>query len=243
MGDKTVVFISDIHGNIDALEKVLDQLNEEEIYCLGDTVGYGPQPKRCVELVRSISSGTIMGNHDAAVAEELDYSSFNPVARRLTDWTRGRLGSEQLRYLQNLPRSLERKQFQLFHGSPTRPLRQYVESPADIQNAFSEADAPVLLGLGHTHKPYLYRVDGENYLRPPASPGEKIKILSGGAVLNPGSVGQPRDGDPRASFARYWPESSEVAFYRVQYNIDRVCKEIEAREFPPFLCERLREGY
>ncbi len=238
-----MAFISDIHGNFVALQAVLERLTEEKIYCLGDIVGYGPEPCRCVETVRAASAGSIQGNHDAAIAGELDYSSFNSIARRATDWSRKRLDPEELRYLQNLPAVIEKEEFCLFHGSPSRPLQQYVDSPADIRTAYSEADFPKLLGLGHTHKPYLYLVKEEQYIRPSSNLGQKIKLPPGGAVFNPGSVGQPRDGDPRASFVRYWPDKGQLAFYRVKYDIVKVCEKIKEEGLPPFLCERLRGGY
>ncbi|MGM0380501.1 MAG: metallophosphoesterase family protein [bacterium] len=238
-----LIFISDIHGNKLALQAVLEQLKGKNIYCLGDIVGYGPRPAGCVEIIRNNCRETIQGNHDAAVTGQHDYTTFTAPARRSTQWTRKRLNSGQLNFLRNLPLSLEKSNICLYHGSPAEPLRRYVETPADIQSAYHETEKPDLLVLGHTHKPYLYLVEEDELIAGAIEPGERIELPAGGAVMNPGSVGQPRDGDSRAAYACYWPESKEVSFYRVQYDIEEVCELIEKENLPDFLCERLREGY
>lgn len=239
----SIVFISDIHGNIVAFREVLKQLDGADIFSLGDTVGYGPYPAQCVDAVIEHCSGVIQGNHDAAVAEEINYNTFSPPARRSAEWTREQLSARQINYLRNLPLSLENDNFKLFHGSPSQPLRQYIETPTGIRGAYSEAGKPGLLALGHTHKPYLYLPGEEEFMQESITPGKKIAIPPGGAVLNPGSVGQPRDGDPRACFARYRPRTGELVFQRVDYDIDKVSAAIKKEKLPSFLGERLREGY
>ena len=227
-----IAVISDIHSNLDALEAVVSKLpSYDEIVCLGDVVGYGPQPNEVVERLQQLRPTIVlMGNHDCAVVSG-DVADFSPHAAEAIEWTRREISEPGLRYLATLKSSARLEvgdtTLALFHGSPRDPLNEYVFPglPERMGRTLVEmAKAGVVL-LGHTHMPMLYR-------------------FTGGVLANPGSVGQPRDGDPRASFALLTITEGEVSFEvrRVEYDMRPVADRIMRSGLPSFLAERLYIG-
>ena len=227
-----IVILSDIHSNLGALEAAVHRLpSYDELVCLGDVVGYGPQPNEVVERLRSLRPTVVlMGNHDYAVVTGDTYG-FSSNAERAIDWTRGEIGGEQREYLAKLKPSARLKKegvtLALYHGSPNDPLTEYIYPgmPDAAARALIRRGSARVVLLGHTHVPMLYKFDD-------------------GILANPGSVGQPRDGDPRASFALLTITNRSIHFEieRVEYDVDPVAKRIRDNGLPSFLAERLYIG-
>lgn len=217
--------MADIHSNLVALEAVLDKLGDLPILNCGDLVGYNPWPNEVVEMAPERKMISIQGNHDYAVITG-DTSGFSSMAARAIDWTMGTLTPENLAYLQGLPVTKTTHDLYMVHGSPLRPLKEYVyedRSSGDFQE-FLHAAARDILIMGHTHCPF-------------------VKKVHGNLVLNPGSVGQPRDGNPRASYAILDTEDMTAEIKRVDYDIHRVAKTIRKEGLPSILAERLQRGW
>lgn len=218
--------ISDVHGNLIALEEVMKHLNHcDEIYCAGDVVGYYPFPNEVVELFKSEGVRSVMGNHDYAVVTG-DFFGFNVYARMAGEWTRNNLTEENLDWLSDLPIKIETEWFLIYHGMPADDLRAIEEYifPEDPRIEYILADLERNVIVGHTHIQF-------------------IKWYEGHFFANPGSVGQPRDGDPRSAFAIYDVESGKIEFKRVKYNIQEVYEAVIKAGLPEFLGERLFNGY
>jgi len=227
-----LVVISDIHSNNDALTAVLEKIHDyDALICLGDLVGYGAEPNKVVETIRMLKPQVIIaGNHDYATVTG-DTSDFVHHAVKAIEWTRKRLTMENMKYLSSLPysSSLAANQVKLraYHGSPRDPLNEYVYPgiPNFILKSLLEmAEADVLL-LGHTHIAFDARIDG--------------KLL-----INPGGIGQPRDGDPRASYAIIEVVDNRASYEikRVEYDIDSAASKILQNSLPSFLADRLYGG-
>ncbi len=218
--------ISDVHGNLVALTEVLDRLNDcDVIYCAGDVVGYYPFPNEVIELFIKEEIKSVMGNHDYAVANN-DFSGFNPYAEEAGRWTREHLEREYLKWLSELPIKIETEWFNIYHGAPADDelaFEVYI-FPEDPMIEEFVRTLKVNLVVGHTHIQFL-RYFGDLFF------------------LNPGSVGQPRDGDSRAAFAILDTEASKVILKRVKYNIEEVCDAVMKEGLPEFLCFRLYEGW
>lgn len=243
-----IAVISDIHGNLLALQTVLkdiDALQPDAIWCLGDVVGYGPEPQACVELVRQRASLCLTGNHDRAVAGLLPLEDFTPIAGAAIEWHQRCLSPAALEWLAQRPLRLVENGVTLVHGSPRSPVWEYITS-ADIAAAnASYFDTPLCL-IGHSHGAIAWRLGQEHWwsrarlLRQLADPlsleGEDRWLL------NPGSVGQPRDGDPRASFAILDLEALTWTWRRLEYDVTAVANAILAAGLPPRLAERLFKG-
>ena len=228
-----IAVLSDIHSNLEALESVITSLGTyDALFCLGDLVGYGAQPNEVIERVHRLRPQMLIaGNHDYAVANS-DTSGFAPHAAAAVEWTRNELRQENMDYLMTLPQDAAFKdqglQVKAYHGSPKDPLNEYIFSGTPeyiIISMIESAGADVLL-VGHTHTPMNIRTGS-------------------GHMFNPGSVGQPRDGDPRASFGFLYLEGREVWFEvkRVNYDIDSAAKKILEQPVPRFLADRLYLGY
>jgi putative phosphoesterase len=227
-----IVVISDIHSNLPALEAVVDKLPKyDELVCLGDLVGYGPQPNEVIARLQDLRpSISLMGNHDHAVVTG-DVEGFSSNASTAVRWTREKIGDAARDYLATLKPSakIEREGFTiaLFHGSPRDPLTEYIflGIPETVGRSLVQTAGAEIVLLGHTHTPMLYRYSD--------------KVLA-----NPGSVGQPRDADPRASFALLTLSRGDVRFevQRVDYDVDSVAGQILRSGLPSFLAERLYMG-
>lgn len=219
-----LAFISDVHSNLEALQAVMEAIKEiqpKEVFCLGDLCGYGADPVPVIQRLKSLPC--LMGNHDFAVVIR-DTSWFNPYAAEAIEWTYKRLEEEELKFLSNLKHRLLTSSygFKLYmvHGSPEDPLYGYTyENDAEL---VKDIDCDVLV-LGHTHIPFVKKV------------GAKL-------VINAGSVGQPRDGNPKASFAVLDTDSLKAEVVRVDYDIDKAAKKIIDAGLPPILAERLKAG-
>ena len=235
--------LSDIHGNLEALEAVLADAatRTDTLLCLGDLVGYGADPVACVEMVAGRAQTITLGNHEQAVAGGLDLDWFNPHARAAAEWTRERLDEDHLRYLTALPLIAEVGDATLVHASPDRPDEwDYLISAEDGFNAFS-AFATRLCFVGHSHLPGAWSLGSSG---PEHLPGSIDLSLERGRryIVNVGSVGQPRDRDPRASYAIWDRAARRVAIRRVPYDLAEARRKIVAAGLPRFLADRLQRG-
>jgi diadenosine tetraphosphatase ApaH/serine/threonine PP2A family protein phosphatase len=235
--------ISDIHSNLEALEacfKVIDGEGVDEIACLGDVIGYGASPNECVELVRERAHHVVVGNHDCAVVGTTDTDYFNHDARSAVMWTREALSPENAAYLKSLPYTLELDDVLLVHSSPADPPEwNYIFHLREAEREFAAFTQRICF-IGHSHFPtFFIERDGQcEQHAPPAvalRPGER-------ALVNVGSVGQPRDGDPRAAFAFYDTRTGKVEIRRVFYDVERVRGQILETALPESAAERLVWG-
>lgn len=259
--------ISDIHGNYVALRTVLEHMGSvDALWCLGDLVGYGPQPNECIQAVSQYPHLSIPGNHDWGTLGKLDNTEFNTDARILLDWTRQTLTPEYAAYLESLPVTVTpgEPSFTLVHASPRDPMWEYLLDLFDAAECFPLFKTRYLL-VGHTHVPLIFRdaLGIVKYVLP--EPGEKIRLnvkqvleredpAANGArmIINPGSIGQPRDGDPRAAYMllEMGDESSPddkvlnatLAFHRVEYPVAETQEIMRDLNFPQRLIQRLALG-
>ncbi len=242
--------ISDIHGNLEALKTVLDDVQRQqcdEIICLGDIIGYGPEPLACVDLIKDVDI-CILGNHDLAAL--FDPEGFSNAAEQAILWTRKQMESgdtpeeclSRLNFLAHLPRIHKDGSTLFVHGSVRNPINEYV-FPEDL---FNQRKMEKLFSMvqrlcfqGHTHVPGVFT--SEMSFLSPEETGFKYEMTSGKAMVNVGSVGQPRDGDPRSCYVIF--EDPWIHFRRVEYNMDATIQKIhDTPELDPFLGDRLRDG-
>lgn len=240
-----ILIISDIHANLVALEAVLNDAGHvDDIWSLGDIVGYGPRPCECVELVRAIAPNiSVIGNHDWAAIGRLSLEEFNPVARFAAYWTTSQLRAEHLQYLEELPNRIIDRDWTVVHGSPRHPIWEYVYNARVAALNFPAFDTPLCF-VGHTHVPLYIREDEALTNAAPHHPGENevLDVSNGRYIINPGAVGQPRDGDPRAAYAIFEPEAQRVTFHRVAYRIEETQAQMQAAGLPEQLITRLAVG-
>jgi diadenosine tetraphosphatase ApaH/serine/threonine PP2A family protein phosphatase len=238
--------ISDVHANLYALETVLAEIGRDppdEIWCLGDTVGYGPWPNECCDLVRERCALTLIGNHDlvALGSSEVGAEDFNPEAGVASLWTSRRLTPVSRAFLSSLEPQAARDGFQLFHGSPRDPVWDYVIDEVSVVESFELTDAPIVL-VGHSHVPTAVVLADQVIEGGVAKAEQTAELALGRWLLNPGSVGQPRDGDPRAAYLRLDLDSGAARFERIAYPVARTQAEIRERGLPDSLAERLAHG-
>jgi diadenosine tetraphosphatase ApaH/serine/threonine PP2A family protein phosphatase len=238
--------LGDIHGNLSALSSALEHLQglgAERFVALGDVVGYGAAPGACIDLLREVGAVVVKGNHDAAVAGELDPARFNPLAREAVLWTRAALGTEHLDWLAALPYRLDLPDCSLAHGTYADPERfDYVHGPADA-DASLEALPHTVGFVGHTHVPIALLRMGDDPHRTGQARADHVDLNGVHRVLiNVGSVGQPRDRDVRAACALYDAEGGWVQLERLEYDVDREADRILRAGLPARLGERLRRG-
>lgn len=242
-----VAVISDVHANLPALEAVLkatDAAGADEVWCLGDVVGYGVEPDACADLVRERCDVCLVGNHDMAVLGGLDIASFSEAAAVAVEWTRGNVAERTLDFLRELEPSGERAGFGLFHASPRDPVWEYVLS-SEQADAGMDASPQRISLIGHSHVALFFtRPEGEEAETrgAQASDGALLDLSSGAWLVNPGSVGQPRDGDPRAAWLELDTEAEAACFHRVPYAIERAAEPIAAAGLPSRLASRLYTG-
>ena len=238
------LIMSDIHANLAALEAVLDDAPHfDEVWCLGDLVGYGPKPNECIQRVRGLPHTSLVGNHDRAALGKLDLNSFNAVARVANQWTQQQLTSSSRAYLNGLSPSRQRGDFTLAHASPREPVWEYIMDASTAYQNFTHFHTPFCL-VGHTHVPVIFELDKDDnrcqVLLPPFP--EPVKLGAHRAIINPGSVGQPRDGDPRAGYAVLNTDKMTFEFRRVAYPIQITQELMRAQGLPLRLIDRLRVG-
>ena len=244
-----IAVISDIHGNLAALQAVLtaiDDAGAEAIWCLGDVVGYGAEPIECLDQLAGLSAPLVRvaGNHDLGTAGRLDLAAFNPEGRTAILWTRPRLAADHRRWLEREPRYDAGNDATLVHGSPRDPTWEYITSSAIAETGLAYLERP--LGFfGHTHLPAIYAKNGGGpvkRIKPGADSPVSLPALGQRWLVNPGSVGQPRDGDPRAAFLLFDPVELSVTFKRVPYPVEVPAAKIRAAGLPAILADRLAYG-
>jgi len=239
-----VAVISDVHGNWHALEAVLEDVEREqpdELWCLGDLVGYGPRPNPCCAAVERRASICLAGNHDLGVLGEIDLEEFSGDAVAAARWTRGVLAEGSRSFLESLRPQGEREGVELFHASPRDPVWEYVLS-ADVARAAFELTGSPLVLVGHSHVPLAITLEDDLVDGGLAEGGTELPLGPGRRLLNPGSVGQPRDGDPRAAWLLLDLERETASFRRVEYDVASTQEEIRERELPDALAQRLAHG-
>src|SRR5215210_3206869 len=237
-----IAVLSDIHGNLPALEAVLDALAPyDAVWQLGDIVGYGPQPEAVIERLRREGATGVSGNHDAAALGRIEPSWFNDDARTAVIWAAEQLGAATKQWLAALPERHVEGQFTLVHGSPRDPTWEYVYSTPVARANFPEFETPHCL-VGHTHIPLVFREDDGLIETLAPSEGSKLVLDQRRTILNPGSVGQPRDGDARACGMLLDVETGSVEWRRVTYPIATTQERMRSEGLPPRLVERLAHG-
>jgi diadenosine tetraphosphatase ApaH/serine/threonine PP2A family protein phosphatase len=237
-----IAVLSDIHGNIAALDAVLAAAGPVDgVWHLGDVVGYGPEPDAVVARLAALGAVGVRGNHDAAACGGSEIEWFNPDARRAMEWTRTRIEPGTREWLDGLPERRIVGRCTLVHGSCREPIWEYVTSIPVARANFAVLTTPICLH-GHTHIPAAFlEEDGRVELMAPGD-GSRLALRGRRALLNPGSVGQPRDGDPRAAFMLLDPEAGVATWHRVAYDVDAVQAEMRDAGLPPPLAARLSMG-
>ncbi len=238
--------IADIHANLAAFTAVLDDIERgggvEEVWCLGDVVGYGPDPHQCLELLRQYNHVCVAGNHDWAAIGKLDTSDFNPDAAAACHWTGQQLTSEDIEYLDSLPLVIHRSDFTLVHGSPRDPIWEYLLSTSVAKGNFACFQSQFCL-VGHSHVPLVFEYNETGACLFNEFPADTVlRLAKNRLIINPGGVGQPRDGDPRASYAIYDSEAGSITHYRIPYDIGATQERMMKYKLPMPLVARLSYG-
>ncbi|HAH32522.1 MAG TPA: metallophosphoesterase [Elusimicrobia bacterium] len=238
---------SDVHANLEAFRAVLrfyEKNKVEHFICCGDLVGYGPQPRECVELVMALKDcRSVLGNHDAAVTGRIEMKWFNANALAAIEFARKNLSGAALAFLSALPEKLETPDFTVVHGSPKKPLTEYLLGEIQFVDSLKFWTVSPCF-MGHTHMPAYFKHDAAG-LPETDFLGPMLRVVSDGGrlMLNPGSVGQPRDGDPRSSCAVYDTENKVFEIFRVPYDIEKTTRLMSEFKMPVILGERLLLGF
>ena len=234
--------LSDIHANLAALDAVRSDLPDvDELWVLGDIVGYGPQPNEVIAALQQMGARSVMGNHDGAAIGQVDVSWFNPDAARAITWTASVIDENARAYLATLPEVRRSGELTAVHGSPRDPTWEYI-SDVEVAGAnFASFDTRICLH-GHTHVPIVYRTDGGQVQAMAAVPGSPVSVESGRLLVNPGSVGQPRDGNPAASYLVIDTGAQTAQFHRISYDVAATQRLMHDAGLPPRLVERLAYG-
>jgi predicted phosphodiesterase len=237
--------ISDIHGNRHAFEAVLDAIDgadSQELWCLGDLVGYGAEPDACVELARRHAAISLAGNHDLGVTGAIPLGEFSRGAALAAEWTQETITAETRGYLDSLQPSSEDEQVGLYHASPRDPVWEYVLSPLQAELCLDVQTHRVCL-IGHSHVALSFcREPGTAATGQTRSDGEELDLSDAEWLINPGSVGQPRDGDPRAAWLELDLDNWRARYRRTEYDIAGAAAAIRAARLPDSLAERLAYG-
>ena len=245
MPPQRVALLSDVHGNLPAFEAVLADIESQgvdERWCLGDLVGYGAQPDECVALAKETCDLSLIGNHDLVVIDKLDVSDFSMNAAIAATWTKENIGQEALEFLSALEPVDETHPIGLYHASPRDPVWEYVLSTM-LADACMDAMSGRVGAVGHSHVAlYFWRqapgaIAGEH-----APDGTELDLTQGDWIINPGGVGQPRDGDPRAAWLLLDLETWRATWRRVEYPIDDAARAIQKAGLPVALSDRLYHG-
>ncbi len=239
-----ILVVSDIHANYNALEAVIKDAGKvDAVWCLGDLVGYGPDPNESIELIRAQPNlSCLVGNHDAAVLDQVDMASFNHEAYLSVVWTRKVISPENRDFLASLPQRVEIGYVTLTHGSPRNPIWEYLLDLNTVVINFSFFKTSLCF-VGHTHIPISYSYNGNGHVNwnvPQPGPAYKIGERT---IVNPGSVGQPRDRDPRAAYAIFDSEERTWQAFRVTYDVSAVQQRILESDLPRRHALRLGEGW
>ena len=240
-----IALLSDVHGNLPAFEAVLDDVDRhsvEEIWCLGDLVGYGAQPDACVELARRRCHLSLAGNHDLVVTGDIPIADFSSGAAAAARWTQETIGQETLAYLKALTPADPGREPALYHASPRDPVWEYVLSTWQAAECMDIMEGRVG-AIGHSHVALWFHRDGEGKVTGATAEADlELDLSHGRWLLNPGGVGQPRDGDPRAAWLLLDTSTWRAIWRRVDYRIDLAARAIEEAGLPRMLAERLYSG-
>jgi predicted phosphodiesterase len=237
-----IAVLSDIHSNLAALDAVRADLPPvDEVWALGDIVGYGPQPNEVIVALQELGARSVMGNHDGAAIGTVDARDFNPDAALAIAWTARALDDNARAYLATLPEVRVDGSLTAVHGSPRDPIWEYIVSASIARASFTHFETPICL-FGHTHVPIVFTQDDDDVAVVQAVPGVPVLLGKHRAMVNPGSVGQPRDGNPQSSYCLLDTDAGEVDFRRVAYDIERTQRAMREQGLPPRLIERLSYG-
>ncbi|APF19759.1 metallophosphoesterase [Caldithrix abyssi DSM 13497] len=234
-----IAVISDIHGNLEALTKAIDYIKEQgikDIYCLGDVVGYGPNPNECVEIIRQQCKVVLMGNHDYAAIGLARIEYFNDFAKMATYWTMNQLTTENKEFLRNLPFMYQTDRFIMVHSSPSNPEHWYYILSLNDALIEMQSFKQDLCFVGHSHVPVVFNQKATYKRDISIEPNQKY-------IVNVGSIGQPRDGDARLSFVIFDPDAGKIQFVRLDYEVNKTYEKIIKSGLPSFLAERILKGY
>jgi len=240
-----IAVVSDIHANLHALTAVQEAIESDapdRTWCLGDLVGYGARPNECTRAARELADLCLAGNHDLGVLAEVPLEDFSDEAAASALWTREVLEDDTHHYLATLnpQASADEPEVELFHASPHDPVWEYILDIGAAEAAFELTRAPLVL-VGHSHVPLIARLE-DKVTAGHAPEGTEVDLSRGRILLNPGSVGQPRDGDWRAAYLLLDFDGGTASFRRVEYDVERTQEEIRAAGLPESLAERLRHG-
>jgi diadenosine tetraphosphatase ApaH/serine/threonine PP2A family protein phosphatase len=241
--------ISDIHSNLAALQAVLDDVKARSqpydiVWCLGDVVGYGAEPNECIDLLRTLPHICLAGNHDWAVVGKLDLRTFHETAAYVVEWTQEHITPSNMNFLRARPERLPHGDFLLVHASPREPIWEYITDVNVAEENFNVASEPFCL-VGHTHVPVVFVKDGRTGNVHVSLPSAAVPVMlkrDSRYIINPGSVGQPRDGDPRAAYAILDTGNGAWTPFRVEYAIKTTQKKMKSFHFPQRLVDRLEYG-
>jgi len=241
-----ILLVSDIHANLAALDAVIKDAGKfEQVWCLGDTVGYGPQPNECIDRLREFDLVCLAGNHDLAVVGKAGLWDFSRDAKEMIFWTRHHLTTFNHDWLATLPDTtlVTGQGITLVHGSPRDPRWEYIAVRNVAKDNLGFIDTPVCL-YGHTHIPVIFRKpwDGLKVLEEPLRANVPVRLILDRFFINPGSVGQPRDEDPRAAYAVIDPDTMTLTHRRVIYDVSATQKLMKQARLPGRLIRRLRFG-
>jgi diadenosine tetraphosphatase ApaH/serine/threonine PP2A family protein phosphatase len=240
-----IAVISDLHANLEALDAVLEHLDREApdlLVCLGDFVGYGPDPNACIERTRPRLGAAVLGNHDAAAVGARPIDDFNLMAQQAIAWTQGVLSAAACDYLRALPEREEREDLLLVHGSPRQPVEEYLLDTRRARASFVAGDFRVAV-VGHTHQPVVFEEASNRVSARGLLPEVPFALKpTRRYIVNVGSVGQPRDGDPRAACVIVDTDARTATLYRVPYPVEATQAKMEAAGLPAPLIERLALG-
>jgi len=240
------LIIGDIHGNLDAFKSVIEDAVRrggfKKVICLGDVVGYGPEPHECIEMLRSLDHVCVAGNHDWAATGKISVGGFNPNAVEACLWTRSRLSDADIEYLDELPEVRVFSDFTVAHGSPRDPIFEYLFSTIAAEDNFELFDTMVCF-VGHTHIPLIFENSGDGVILHEFGHESVFPVGSTRLIINPGGLGQPRDKDSRAGYALYDTEKNAVFEYRVEYDIKSTQIKMQDAGLPDFLISRLDYGW
>jgi len=246
--DMRYLIVSDIHGNLAAFDAVLSAAPEhDQVLCLGDVVGYGPDPHECIHRLKALPHAGVAGNHDWAVLGKLNLEDFNADAQTAARWTQEQVSPEDLAFLSQLPDRLTAGDFTIAHGSPRHPIWEYILQTSTARANFAHFETPFCL-VGHTHVPMIYALqdDRPNPRCRTFTPSEEIVLDLANAprmIINPGSVGQPRDGSPLAAYAVLDTDAQTLSFHRQEYPVGETQRRMGELSLPARLIARLSFGW
>ena len=239
------IIVSDVHSNLEAFQSVIDDADSrggfDEIWSLGDLVGYGPDPGGCIDLLRSYDNRSIAGNHDLAAVGKLSLEAFNMYASAAAQWTTAQLSQEHVEYLRGLPLRIEVEDFTMVHGSPRDPVWEYVVSTSSAAANFHHFTTARCL-VGHSHLPFISRPNGTSAVFLDFPVDSPVTVGRDRLIINPGSVGQPRDGLPSASYALFDSKKGTITHHRAEYEIPTTQQKMRTRGLPQYLIDRLPHG-